>query len=142
FLDDLTQYTYYCVANSLFLSPVYDLQRTPNQALADLFHYPNASDYYSEDQLKVVPLGDAAVTGNGVTYTPNVTPTVKLGTDDFIDDGSGPTITVDRKAPQDNLNIVRVGFKNRANTYHDDTALGAIDEDIITNGGRSDDSET
>lgn len=143
YLGDLTQYSNYCVANGLFLSPVYDQQQSANQALSDLFKYTNAYVYYSEDQLKVVPLGDTAVTGNGATFTPNVTPVVNLGTDDFIPDGEGgPSISIDRKAPQDNLNLVRVEFKDRANTYHDSAAVAAIDEDIITNGGRSDDSET
>lgn len=142
FLGDLTQYSNYCVANSLFLSPVYDQQQSANQALSDLFKYTNTYVYYSEDKLKVVPLGDTAVSGNGVTFTPNVTPVVNLGTDDFLADGTGSTITVERKAPQDNLNLVRVEFKDRSNTYHDSAVVAAIDEDIITNGGRSDDSET
>jgi hypothetical protein len=142
YLGDLTQYNNYCVANTLLLSPVYDQQQSANQALSDLFKYTNTYVYYSEDQLKVVPLGDTAVTGNGVTFTPNVTPVVNLGTDDFLADGSGATITIDRQAPQDNLNLVRVEFKDASNTYHDSAVVAAIDEDIITNGGRSDNSET
>ena len=142
YLGSLTQYSNYCVANSLLLSPVYDQQQTANQALSDLFKYTNTYVYYSEDQLKVVPLGDTAVTGNGVTFTPNVTPVVNLGTDDFLSDGSGATITIDRKAPQDNLNLVRVEFTDASNTYHDSAVVASIDEDMIVNGGRSDNSET
>ncbi|MBU6232595.1 phage tail protein, partial [Patescibacteria group bacterium] len=130
------------MANSLFLSPVYDQQQTATQTLSDLFKYTNAYAYYSEDQLKVVPLGDVSVTGNGVTYTPDVTPVVDLGTNDFIVTGNGPSITIDRKAPQDNLNLVRVEFTDGSNTFHTGAVVASIDEDMIANGARSDNSVT
>jgi hypothetical protein len=143
YLGNLTQYSNYCVANSLFLSPVYDQQQSGQQTLSDLFKYTNAYPYYSDDQLKVVPLGDVAVTGNGVTFTPNVTPLVDLDDTDFLVNGDGdPPVTFDRVAPQDALNLVRVEFKDRSNTYHDSGVVGSIDYDVVANGERSDTSET
>lgn len=142
-LGSLTQYSNYCVANGLFLSPVYDQQASAQQNLSDLLKYTNTDGYYSDDQLKVVPRGDVAVTGNGVTYTPNVTPLVDLDTSDFLVNGSGDLpVQLGRKAPQDSLNVVRVEFKDRSNTYHDSGVVGAIDFDVIANGERSDNSET
>ena len=136
YLGDLTQYSDYCVANGLFLAPVYDQQSTAVQILTDLFRGTNAYVYFSEGVLKVVPLGDVAVTGNGVTYTPNVTPLVNLGSGDFIVSGSGSPVTVQRKAPQDCYNSVSVQFEDRANTYHNSAVIASIDEDMIAHGSK------
>ena len=135
-LGSLTQYSDYCVANSLFLSPVYDQQSTALQALTDLFRATNTYVYFSEGQLKVSPLGDVAVTGNGVTYTPNVTPLFNLGPSDFIQSGNNPVVEVLRKAPQDCYNSVSVQFVDRSNSYHNSAQFATIDEDMIANGAR------
>ncbi|MHB1872292.1 MAG: phage tail protein, partial [Steroidobacteraceae bacterium] len=136
YLGTLTQYSDYCVANGLFLSPVYDQQSSAVQVLTDLFRNTNAYAWFSEGLLKVAPLGDVAVTGNGVTYTPDVTPLVNLGAGDFIVSGSGSPVTVQRKAPQDALNSVSVQFVDRANSYHNSAVVASIDEDMIANGAR------
>ncbi|MDE1988905.1 MAG: phage tail protein [Betaproteobacteria bacterium] len=136
YLGSLTQYSDYCVANGLFLSPVYDQQSTAVQVLTDLFKNTNTYAYWSEGQLKVVPLGDATVTGNGVTYTPNITPIVNLGAGDFIVSGQASPVQVQRKAPQDCYNAVSIQFTDRANTYHNSAVVASIDEDMIANGAR------
>jgi hypothetical protein len=136
YLGTLTQYSDYCVANGLFLSPVYDQQSSAVQVLTDLFRNTNTYAWFSEGLLKVAPLGDVAVTGNGVTYTPNVTPLVNLGAGEFIVSGSGSPVTVQRKAPQDALNSVSVQFVDRANSYHNSAVVASIDEDMIANGAR------
>ncbi len=136
YLGTLTQYSDYCVANGLFLSPVYDQQSSAVQVLTDLFRNTNTYAWFSEGLLKVAPLGDVAVTGNGVTYTPDVTPLVNLGAGDFIVSGSGSPVTVQRKAPQDALNSVSVQFVDRANSYHNSAVVASIDEDMIANGAR------
>lgn len=136
YLGSLTQYSDYCVANGLFLSPVYDQQSSAVQVLTDLFKATNTYAYFSEGVLKVAPLGDVAVTGNGVTYAPDVTPLVNLGAADFIVSGSESPVVVQRKAPQDCYNAVSVQFEDRANTYHNSGVVASIDEDMITNGGR------
>lgn len=142
YLGDLTAYSNYCVANGLFLSPVYDQQQTANQSLSDLFKYTNSAPFFSEGVLKVVPYGDASVTGNGATFTPNVTPLVDLGTSDFIANPGEPPVALNRKAPADAMNIVRVEFEDRANTYHTNVAIASIDYDVVANGARADQSET
>ena len=137
YLSSLTQYSNYCVANGLFLSPVYEQQASGVQILTDLFKATNTYAYFSEGVLKVVPLGDVAVTGNGVTYTPNVTPVVNLGASDFIVSGSSSPVTVQRKAPQDAYNAISLQFSDRANTYHNSAVVASIDEDMIANGARA-----
>ena len=136
YLGNLTQYSNYCVANGLFLAPVYDQQSTAVQILTDLFRATNSYAYFSEGVLKVVPLGDVAVTGNGVTYTPNVTPVVNLGAADFIVSGQESPVTVQRKAPQDCYNSVSVQFEDRSNSYHNSAVIASIDEDMIAHGAK------
>lgn len=141
YLGTLTQYSNYCVATGLLLSPVYDQEQTAQQTLDDLFKFTNSAAYFSEGVLKVVPYGDTAVTGNGVTYTPNNSPLVNLGTADYIVSPGEDPIQITRKAPADAMNMVRVQFQDRTNTYHDSVVVASIDEDVIVNGGRADTTE-
>ena len=141
-LGDLTQFSNYCVATGLFLSPCYDQEQTAEDTLDDLFKYTNSAAWFSEGVLKVAPYGDVAVTGNGATYTPDVSPLFDLGTSDFIVDNPGDApVQVTRKSPTACMNMVRVQFTDRANTYHTGVAVASIDEDIIVNGIRADDTE-
>lgn len=141
-LGDLTAFKNYCTAAGLFFSPVYSTQSPAQQALDDLIKYANSAAFFSEGQLKVVPYGDATITGNGVTYTPNLTAVANLTRDDFITNGSSDPVTVKRIAPADAMNIQRVEFKDRANTYHTGTVVASIDQDVVGTGARADHSDS
>lgn len=80
----LTQFSNYCVASGYFLSPVFNEQKEGREHLADQLKLLNSQALWSEDLLQIIPLGDETVTGNGVTYTPNLTPVFDLDEDDFI----------------------------------------------------------
>lgn len=137
-LGSLTQYSNYCVANGIFLSPVYDTQSTAMQALADLLKYTNTEAFFSENQLKLVPRGDTSVTGNGVTFTPNTTIAYEVDYTDIITSNKGDQpITMDRKSPSDCRNIVRMSFKDRSYMYYSNVCLASIDYDILVNGSRA-----
>jgi hypothetical protein len=140
-LGNLTQYSDYCLAMGLLLSPCYDQEQTAQQTLEDLFTYTNSAAWFSEGVLKVQPYGDIAATGNGVTYTPNVTPLYNLGEADFIVSPGDAPVTVTRKAPATCMNMVRVEFTDRANSYHTGVVVATIDQDVIANGARADDTE-
>ena len=141
YLGSLTQFSDYCVATGMLLSPVYDQEQTAQQTLDDLFKYTNSAAFFSEGVLKVAPYGDTAVTGNGVTYTPNNSPLVNLGTADYLVSPGEDPIQITRKAPSDAMNMVRVQFQDRTNSYHDSVVVASIDEDVIQNGGRADTTE-
>ncbi|SEJ56193.1 Putative phage tail protein [Frateuria terrea] len=141
-LGDLTAFKNYCTAAGLFFSPVYSTQTPAQQALDDLFKYANSAPFFSEGVLKVVPYGDATITGNGVTYTPSLTAVADLGRDDFITNGPGDPVTVKRIAPADAMNMQRVEFKDRANTYHTGTVVASIDQDVVGTGARADQSDS
>lgn len=116
-IGDLTAYMQYCVANGIFISPVIDTQVEARQFLKELFVITNSAPVWSEGKLKVVPYGDVAVTGNGQTFTPNLTAVYLLSDDDFIAaEGSAP-ISCDRRDPADVYNQLSVECVDRDAGY-------------------------
>jgi len=69
--------------------------------------------------LVVLPYADQAITGNGVTFTPNLSPQYNLGEDDFLPPSQGkPPIVGTRGSPADAFNQVRVEFMDRSDEYN------------------------
>lgn len=135
---DWTQYSNYCVASGIFLSPAYTDQKAANQTITSLAQITNAGIYFSEGLLKVVPFGDATVTGNGVTYTPNITPIYDLGDDDYITNGNNDDpVKLLRNSTADSFNQVQVEYVNRLNQYNIEIAEAKDQVSIDTYGIRT-----
>lgn len=93
--------------------------------------------------LDIVPYGDIAVTGNGFTYTPNVTPVYDIGPDDWLpNQGSlGSTsgkgfVAFQRASVFDVFNKLQVEYLDRSNLYNPVTIYQTDDAAIISQGGR------
>ncbi|MBF0186157.1 MAG: phage tail protein, partial [Magnetococcales bacterium] len=97
-------------------------QEETSAIIARLMKITNSEVYFSEGVLKVTPLGDALVTGNGVTFTPNLTPVYELTEDDFIVSGQEDPVTVTRKPSVDVYNHVKVEFLNASNQFNTEVA--------------------
>lgn len=119
-IGDLTQWSNYCIANSLFLSPGYTSQEAASGPVARIAQCSNAAYVYSEGVLKVLPYGDTYASGNGATYTPNNTPAYALTDDDFMPNGGDDPVIVVRGNPVDAFNQVQIQYNNRANQYNQD----------------------
>jgi hypothetical protein len=117
-IPSYTSYSNYCVANGLFLSPALTEQAPAQQFLKDLTDATNSAPVWSEGVLKIIPYGDQSATGNGATYTPNVTPIYDLTDDDYIPDKGSDPVTVSRKTSADAFNHVQVEFLNKNNQYN------------------------
>jgi hypothetical protein len=117
FVAGATQAWNYAQANGLFVSPLLNQQKPAADWLKQFAMIANIGLVWSGGQLKLLPYGDTAVTGNGATYTPNITPVYNLGDDDFEDDGSDP-VKVARTKQADAFNAVRVEYLNRGNQYN------------------------
>lgn len=117
-LGDLTQFSNYCVANGLFLSPAFIEQRPAQEHLTELLRAANAAPVWSEGTLKIIPSGDTAATGNGATYTPQITPVYDLTDDDFLYTEGEDPILVRRKTTADAYNRVQVEYLDRAGGYN------------------------
>ena len=69
-LGDLSVYYAYCEALGIVLSPMLDTQQEALHHLSDIVKITNSAIVWSGGLLKIVPYGDQAVTGNGVTTLP------------------------------------------------------------------------
>lgn len=117
-MGDMSVYGDYCQAMGLFLSPAFTEQQEAREHLKLLTSMTNSACVWSEGKLKLVPYGDEAVSGNGATYTPNLTPIYDLTDDDYIVTGAEDPVKCDRKTPADAFNQVQVEYLNRANAYN------------------------
>ena len=117
-VGDLTQYSNYCVANGIFLSPALTEQQQGQQHLADLLQATHSAPVWSEGKLKILPFGDTQVSGNGATYVPDIIPRYDLTDDDFLADGDEDPIRVIRKTTADAYNQVQIEHLDRAKDYN------------------------
>ncbi|WP_207000754.1 phage tail protein [Trinickia mobilis] len=115
---DWTQYNNYCFAMGLLFSPVYDSQSQAMQNVKDLLDATNSAIFWSEGLLKIVPYGDQTVTGDGTTFTPNVTPVYALNDDNFIFNAGQDPVQIARSSPADAYNLVDVEWYDRLNSYN------------------------
>jgi hypothetical protein len=108
----------YCTAYGLNLSWSIEQQSTVLSLLEVLLQATNTDAVWTNrpdglgGMIKFVPLGDEAITANGVTYTPNSTPAYSLTNDDFLGE-----LEVSRISPADTYNAWPVEFTSRADDY-------------------------
>ena len=117
YLGSITAAWNYCQANGIYISPVLDAQQPAANWLQKFASIANVGLVWSQGTLKFVPYGDQTITGNGATYTPNITPLYALTDDDFQGTNGDP-VKVSRKRQSDAFNAVQVEFLNRANEYN------------------------
>ena len=138
-LASLTDYGNYCLAAGLLLSPVLDSQRQVSDFLTEILTASNSDCVWSDGQLKIMPYGDTEITGNGVTWTPDLTPDYELEWSDFLaDDGDDP-IQWDFKRPAEAYNICQVEFLDRTSSYNSDVVPGVDQANIDQYGQRKQD---
>lgn len=116
-LGSLTQYATYNRAQGLFFSPVLDSQETATSVLDRWSQISNAWIFWSGTQLLFYPLADAAITGNGVTFTPDNDVAYNLTLDDFEAEEGAPPVKVNRLDPADAYNRTRINITDRILGY-------------------------
>ena len=130
-LDDYTNFSGYCIANGIFLSPVYDSQQTAAQCIQDILSITNAEAVWSEGLLKLKSYGDTTAVANGAIFSPNTTPIYDLDGTAFLD-----VVTVKRPSVADVMNSVSVEFVDRSNSYNVAVAEGKDEAHIAIYGLR------
>ena len=133
---DWSDWSLYCRAANLVLSPALESQVTGASFIQELMDATNSEAWWSEGVLKVKPYGDATETGNGVTWTPNLTPVYDLGEDDLLDDGSGNPVKMEIIDLSDAYNVVQVEYSDRANQYNTAIATAQDLSNIVQFGRR------
>ena len=136
-------YSTYCLAANLLVSPVLDQERQASDFLQELMTATNANLAWSEGLLKIVVYGDTAVTGNGATFTPNLTPAYALTDDHLIPQSDGDdALFVDIADQSDAYNIVQFEFLDRTNQYSTAIATANDAANISQYGRRKQDPTT
>jgi hypothetical protein len=104
----------YCRAMGFYLSVAFTEQRPIADHLQDVLDSCDLVALCSENKIKVLPLGDAPITANGATYTPNTTPVYDLGPGSILASGQQPMITVSARPDALAANVISVEYRNRA----------------------------
>lgn len=129
-IEDMSSYRDYCLAENLLLSPVLDEQAPASEAITRWLQLTNSEIVWSAGKMKVIPFGDQVVTGNGVTWYPSVMPVAHLTYDDFLsEDGTAP-LQIKIKSQADSYNEVSLEILDRAHEYNTDVVRG-VDQAAI-----------
>jgi hypothetical protein len=140
-LASLSNYSNYCCALGLFISPAISAQKKASDFVKEWADATNTALVWSEGVLKFIPYGDTAASNtiNATVYsfTPNTTPLYDLNDDDFIGDKSQDPIRVDRITPADAFNRVQIEYLNRANQYNSEVVDVKDQRDIELYGLRT-----
>ncbi|BCA57674.1 phage tail protein [Sphingomonas sp. HMP6] len=136
-LGDLSDYSLYCRASNLLLSPVLESQQPANTSILEWMQCTNSAIYWSEGVLKIRPYGDAAATANGVTWTPDMTPAYDLTEDDFEDDDIPVRLAIIDQTEA--FNQAQVEFLDRGHQYNTAIAPAYDLGNIIEFGARKQD---
>lgn len=118
FIDTYTAFASYCTAMGFFISPILDQQRQAFDWLNEWMATLNSEFVFTNGVLTIVPRGDVTVTGNGVTYTPNLTPIYNIGDDDYVITGDEDPVTITRPDLQDAYNQMPIEYCSRDDQYN------------------------
>jgi hypothetical protein len=136
-VGDTTVYSTYCLATGLLISPVADEGRQASDLISEILACSNSDLVCSDGQLNFVPYGDTAITNNGVTYTPDLTPIYQLTYDDIVPQSEGEDpVQWDFKRGLDAYNYVSVGYLDRSMQYASDNVTAVDQANINTYGVR------
>jgi hypothetical protein len=118
-MADLSEFRSYCTATGLFISLALTEQRAAHEIINEIIEAVNCAVVPSPDGLKIRSFGDTAVSGNGVTFIPNLVPAYHLTDDDFI--GKDQPVRVRRSRDTDAFNHTQIEYVNRFNQYNTET---------------------
>lgn len=113
-----TNFSNYCCANGLFISPVLQDSQTFSDYLKDWLDATNGGMIRNGLALTIASYGDTTTVGNGATFIPPTNPIYNLDDDDFIRDRDELPIRVERPSVVDAYNSVKVQFTERTANYN------------------------
>lgn len=128
----------YAVAMGFVLGLEMADQRPAADWVESVLVQTDAGAVWAADHLEIIPYGDQAVSGNGRTWTPNITPLYDLTDDDFMD--SDEPVRCTRKADSETFNIQPVEFRNAANEFNKETTDGDDPASVSMHGAKKNDT--
>lgn len=137
-LGDWSAWSDYCVAAGLLISPALVEQSAAADVVSQAARLTNTAPVWSDGVLKMVPLADTGESGNGRTFTPDITPVYDLDDTCYSPTSAGdPPIKVAVKSSAERFNHWRVEFLNRAHEYAVEIAEAKDQADIEAHGLRT-----
>lgn len=130
-----SSYDRYTDACGYYVSRAVDSTTDVATLIDELMTATNSTCYWSEGRLKVIPLGDADVTGTVATYAA-VTSSISIGVDDLE-----TPITVERSNRADVFNSVPVSYPDRNGSYVQASVESPVDGDVAAYGLRRADTQ-
>jgi putative tail protein len=139
-LGSMTQYALYQRAQGFFFSPLLNQQSKGTEILDRWAQISNSWIYWDGTGFQFVPLGDATVTGNGVTYTPDLSPAYALDLDDYLSGSSaaGASAKAGKEPPLKVTIVSEFDAKNTTRLTITDRTIGYVsspfewkDQDLV-----------
>lgn len=130
-------YESYCMAMGFALSPQEEQQRMAVDFIREVLQITNSDAVWTPGALRIVPYADTAVTGNGRTYTPDLTPIYSFGDSDYRYRKGQDPVRMTRTPPSQTYNIIRIEYLDRANDYNTAIAEASDLQDVALNGERA-----
>lgn len=118
-MADLSEFRTYCTATNLLISPALTEQREAFEIINEIVEAVNCAVVPSPDGLKIRSYGDTVISGNGVTFVPDLEPVYHLTDDDFL--GEDQPVRVRRSRDTDAYNHCQIEYVNRFNQYNTET---------------------
>ncbi|MFZ6686579.1 phage tail protein [Undibacterium sp. SXout11W] len=135
-VGDLTQFSNFCLANGIWVSPLYKEQKPAFENIKNLLQIGFADCYRSSGVLNIVPYSDSAASSAYGNFIPASTAPIAITEDDILDVGDDPLLMT-RKAQSESFNHVQVRFSDRSDDYNDNIAEAKDQADIEVFGIRS-----
>ncbi len=107
-MADLSEFRTYCAATNLLVSPALTEQREAFEIINEIVEAVNCAVVPSPDGLKIRSYGDSVVSGNGVTFVPDLEPVYHLTDDDFL--GEDQPVRVRRSRDTDAYNHCQIEY--------------------------------
>lgn len=108
----------WCQAVGFGISPVITAQESGTDAIQRWMDMANSAIVWTGYSFKIIPYSSDTISGNGVTYVPDVPVVYSLGINDYLIDGDNPPVKMDRIDPADAYNSQTITIDNRENSYN------------------------
>jgi len=153
FIGDLTNYSNYCIANGLVVSPTITTQTEARQFVTDLMDATNSQIIWIGGKLNVVPYGDTSVSNYGATYTAPSTALFSLSDIDYKSPQGGNNnssssltqsdpVQSSRIQSSNQFNQIWIEFLDASNSYNPNTISASDDASINLYGLRKQSTKT